>query len=228
MKKHNAFILFTLISLLLFSSSMSAKQYLSPAELEKWFNSDDELPVKKVNGGQLVFLKTAPTTKSFHSTINIVINQESIESGWVESIQCYANLDPISVTEILYPKGLIKKLSVKSSKNITGTSVAGHKVLLQGVKENASLCVTANVRKFYQNEDKSFSLVNGPYHRKFFDGYYPYHLTFKVQYSPLLKYSYSIPKQQPGFKINQTQYMLSLDSWFEGKLKTEFRFKLKK
>ena len=55
---------FNLLLLLVFSFFISpllyAKEFLSPAELEKWFNSDDELPTSKVNDGQLNFLRNKP------------------------------------------------------------------------------------------------------------------------------------------------------------------------
>ena len=225
--KNNYFLLFTLMSLLLGSTAISAKQDFTAAELEKWFNSDEELPVKEVSNEKLIFLKEPPTTKTLHSTINLIVNKNSIDEGWTQMSQCYDNLDPIHVTEVLYRRGFIKKLKIKSYTNIANTKVIDNKILLQGVKKNASLCVTANVRNFYQNEDESFSLVNGPYHRKFLDGYFPYHLTLKIQFSPLLKYSYSVPKRQQGFQIKHAKQLISLNSWFEGKLKTEFRFKLK-
>lgn len=228
MKKYNTLLLFCFLFLAFLSPANSAKEYLSPAEIEKWFNSDDELPIKEVNEGQLNFLEPTPEKKVFHSTINIIIDENSIDNGWIKLQQCYENLDPIHTSAIVYRHRFMKNLKIKSSRNIKLAKVSGHKVLLKDVAKNASLCITAEVRNFYQNEDKSFSIINGPYHRKFLDGYFPYHLTLIIQFSPLLKFSYSIPDPQKGFHIKQKQNELTLDSWFEGRLKTEFRFNLKK
>jgi len=228
MKKHHTFLFLNLISLLLFSSLTSAKEYLSPEDLEKWFNSDDELPTTQVNEGQLNFLTVNAKKNIFQSVINITINQNSIDNGWTQLTQCYSNLDPVHRTAVVYRKNLVKDLRVLSSKNIKQSSVSENKVFLEDVSKNASLCIAVTARNFYQNEDLSFSLVNGPYHRKFLDGYYPYHLKLNVNYSPKLKFSFHLPKQQTGFKVKHLSNALSIDSIFEGRLKTEFRFNLKK
>jgi len=226
MNKYYFNLLLLLIFSLFFSPLLYAKEFLSPAELEKWFNSDDELPTSKVNDGQLNFIKNTPEKNIFHSEINITIDQVSIDDGWTTLTQCYSNLDPVPRTAVTYRKNLIKNLKVLSSKHIKHTKVSGNKVILKEVAKDASLCIGATARNFYQNEDESFSLVNGPYHRKFLDGYFPYHLNLNIHYSPKLKFNYSTPKQQSGFKIKQLANSLLVDTLFEGKLKTEFRFNL--
>ena len=218
---------FVLVSSFIFSPLTFAKEFLSPEELEKWFNSDAELPVAKVNDGELKFLTRKAKKETFHSVINIVVNQNSIDNGWVKLTQCYTNLDPIHRTAIVYRKNFINDLIVTSTKNIKSAKVSGNKVLLEDVGENASLCASLNSRTFYQNKDLSFSLVNGPYHRKFLDGYYPYHLNLNIHYDSRLKFIYSLPESQAGFEVKQTSTSLLIDTLFEGRLKTEFRFNLK-
>ena len=228
MKKTNSFqIILALFFLSVLLSELAySKEYLSPEELEKWFNSDEELPTDKVNEGKLKFINNIDAENIFRSTINISIDQESIEQGWTTLSQCYTNLDPISLTAIVYRKKFIKNIEIISSKNIKNTKVSGQKIILNDVSKNAKICIKLNSRNFYQNEDKSFSLVNGPYHRKFFDGYFPYHLTLNIKYDPSLNYHYSIPKQQMGFSVTQNSHALKVNTLFEGKLKTEFRFNL--
>lgn len=227
MNKYALNIVLILISNFIFSPSLLAKEFLSPEEIEKWFNSDDELPTSKVNDGQLHFISPKPGGNIFHSEININVDQVSIDDGWTSLTQCYSNLDPIHRTAIVYRKNLVKNLRVISSKNIKQAKVSGNKVFLRNVEKNASLCIGASARNFYQNKDKSFSLVNGPYHRKFLDGYYPYHLTLNIRYSPKLKFNFNIPKVQKGFQIKQLANTLLVDTVFEGRLKLEFRFELK-
>ena len=219
-------ILSVFISLFFFTTVLSAKEYLSPEEIEKWFNSDDELPISKVNDGQLTFLTSSTKKNIFNSVINIFVDQKSIDDGWTKLTQCYSNLDPIHRTAVVYRKNLIKNLTVLSSKNIKGTNVSDNKVFLKDVSKNAMLCIGASARNFYQNKDRTFSLVNGPYHRKFLDGYYPYHLKLNINFIPKLKFSYALPKQQPGFQVQQDSRALFIDTIFEGRLKTEFRFNL--
>lgn len=222
----NKYILSILIFSFIHSAAPHAKEYLSPEELEKWFNSDDELPINKVNDGKLIFLETKPKENIFHSEIKITVDQNSIDNGWVSLSQCYYNLDPVARTAVVYRPYFFKNLKIISSKNIRSSKVEGHKVFLNNVSQNASLCVTANARNFYQNKDNSFSLVNGPYHRRFLDGYFPYHLKLNIHYSPNLKFSHSSPQPQAGFNISQLENALFIDTLFEGKLKTEFRFNL--
>jgi len=221
------FTLFVVIALLILPPSASAKEFLSPKDLERWFHSDDEHPTREVSDGQLTFLNSKVKKGTFRSDIDITIDQNSIDNGWVTLTQCYSNLDSIHRTAIVFRKNFIKNLTVLSSKNIKLAEVSGNKVLLQDITKNASLCVGINSRTFYQNEDLSFSLVIGPYHRKFLDGYYPYHLNLNIHYNPKLKFKYSLPKSQPGFEIKQQSNSLLIDTLFEGRLKTEFRFMLK-
>ena len=218
------FIFFVFVTSFILPSSTFAQEFLSPEDLERWFNSDDIHPTRKVNDGQLTFLNTKVKKGTFRSDINITIDQNSIDNGWIILSQCYSNLDSIHRTAIVYRKNFIKNLTVLSSKNIKLAEVSGNKVLLQDVKKDASLCVTLNSRTFYQNDDLSFSLVIGPYHRKFLDGYFPYHLNLYIHYNPKLKFKYSVPKSQPGFEIKRQSSSLLIDTLFEGRLKTEFRF----
>ena len=227
MRNKTLTMLLILFSFFISSPSLLAMNDLSPEELEKWFNSDDEHPAIKVNEGQLNFLVNSPKKNIFHSKITITIDQTSIDHGWTSLVQCYSHLDAVPRTAVTYRKNLIKNLRVISSKNIKQTQVSGNKVLLTDVAKDAALCIGATARNFYQNEDASFSLVNGPYHRKFLDGYYPYHLTLKINYSPELNFKYNLPETQPGFAVTQVDNALLIDTVFEGRLKTEFRFKLK-
>ena len=223
----HTFIFFVFVASLILPSSAYTKEFLSPEDLERWFNSDDVHPTRTVNDGQLTFLNSKVKKGTFSSDIDIKIDQNSIDNGWVTLTQCYSNLDSIHRTAIVFRKNLIKNLTILSSKNIKLAEVSGNKVLLQDVTNNASLCVGINSRTFYQNEDLSFSLVVGPYHRKFLDGYYPYHLNLNIHYDPKLKFNYSLPKSQPGFEIKDQSSSLLINTLFEGRLKTEFRFTLK-
>ena len=223
---HHILIYFAFITSLILPSAVFSKEFLSPEDLERWFNSDDEYPTRTVNDGQLSFINTRVKKGTFRSDINITINQNSIDNGWVTLTQCYSNLDSIHRTAIIYREKFIKDLSIISSKNIKLAEVSGNKVLLQDVTNNASLCVSLESRTFYQNKDLSFSLVIGPYHRKFLDGYFPYHLNLNIHHDPKLKFKYSLPKPQPGFELKQQSNLLLIYALFEGRLKAEFRFTL--
>ena len=198
-------------------------------ELEKWFNSDDLQPVKTgqdVNGGELVFLNKSPRKPALHATNTFIIDKESIDQGWVTLTQCYEHLDQVRLTIVNYGFRILRNMQITSARNIEKALLEGKRVRLENVGKDAQLCITAQVRNFYQNEDKSFSLVSGPYHRKFLDGYFPFRLTMRVKYDKDLHFLYSVPQVQPGFNIELENNNLSIDTLFEGRLKTELRFKL--
>ena len=72
------------------------------------------------------------------------------------------------------------------------------------------------------------SLINGPYHRRFLDGFYPYHVSLNIHYPySLLLFQDSTPEQQNGFSVIQETNKIIIDTYFEGILNTEIRFKLK-
>lgn len=219
-------IIFCILALPLCTNEISANENISPEELEKWFLEDTPATQNEVNEGQLKFLETAPAKPTLHSINIIVIDDVSINEGWVKLTQCYENLDAVPVAEVVYQYRFMRKLKIKSTNNIRQATVSRQSVQLEDVQKNARLCVTAEVRNFYQNEDKTFSLVNGPYHRKFLDGYYPYHLSMDIHFAKQLRFMSSSPKIQKGYKINISKNRLKIDAWFEGKLNSELKFEL--
>lgn len=215
-----------IILLFLFSFPLIANENMSKKELEDWFKEDSPTRYKDINSGQLVFLKSPPSKPTLHSNNVFIIDDTSINEGWVKLIQCYENLDAVPVAEVVYQYRFMRHLKIKSSRNIQHAEIKNQSVQLENIKKNARLCITAEVRNFYQNEDKTFSLVNGPYHRKFLDGYYPYHLSMDIKFAKRLHFINSSPKKQNGYMVKESPNRLNIDTWFEGKLNTEFRFKL--
>ena len=203
-------------------------------ELENWFNTDDPAPpgaktIIRSNDGQLEFIPAITNQDIVHSQNTFTIDKESIDNGWVKLKQCYQHLAPIPRIEVVYQYRYIRNLKIHSIKNIKNAYIAENQsVQLENVSADAKLCITAEVRNFYQNEDKTFSLVNGPYHRKFFDGYYPYHLTLDIRFTPGLKYLSSRPLSRQYFPVLFTPGKLYVDTWFKGMLNTEFQFALQK
>ena len=73
--------------------------------------------------------------------------------------------------------------------------------------------------------DGNFVLKNGPFHRKFLDGYYPMQVTLKIRFpDELIEFSSILPEAQPGFTIQHDKGRLHINAWFEGILNTEIRF----
>lgn len=189
-------------------------------EFDQDFKSADD-----VNEGQLVFLTDPPAKPVLHSKNTFTLTQNSIDFGWVILEQCYSHLDKVPDMEIVYRYKQMTGLELISSQNITDIQMTDRSAVLKQVGDMAEICIRALVRNFYQNPDKTFSLVNGPYHRRFLDGYYPYHLSLTVNFTGLdLRLIRTIPARQAGFEALISHQSLSIDTLFEGKLNTELVF----
>ena len=175
-----------------------------------------------------MFLEQLPDKPLLHSINEITIDANSIDNGWVKLVQCYKNLDAVSEMDIVYRYRFMRNLKIASTVNIGSVRSKQQLVELEDVKQNAEICVNAEVRVFYQNPDGTFSLVNGPYHRKFLDGYFPYHVTLIVNYpSKELKHVSNKPLVQRGFKLRHESNKLLIDAVFAGTLNTEIVFQSK-
>lgn len=217
------------IFILLFSlvSSLSADEAMTPEQLEKWFNSDDEASTEQVSEGTLRFIPP-PKKTVLHSINTLSIDENSLDNGWVSLAQCYKHLDAVPVAEVIYRYRQMRNLQITATHNIGSAKLQGQSVQLRDVLSEAELCVAAEVRIFYQNPDQTYSLVNGPFHRKFLDGYYPYHVTLDIQYpGKQLVLERTQPATQMGFMVKQASNRLTIDSYFEGVLNTEIIFRKK-
>ncbi len=202
-----------------------ASEGQSPAEPERWFEEWEQNGTNSVNEGKLRFLLEAPAKPVLHSLNRLTVLTSSLDDGWVGLSQCYQNLDPVADAEIVYRYKAMRDLRIIKFRNIGKAWIEGQSIQLTNVGKQAELCITALVRIFYQNADGSFSLVNGPFHRKFLDGYYPYHLTLEVNYpASRLKLKQIIPAEQPGFRVKNENGKLIVEGLFEGILNVEMIF----
>ena len=88
----------------------------------------------------------------------------------------------------------------------------------------AKLCLNARTRVLTRNEDGSYTVRNGPYMRRFLDGYYPMRVSVELRYPcGRLQLSGSSPRPQQGLTVTETACGVSLDAWFQGRLVTELR-----
>lgn len=213
------------IALSLLTLPVYADDNKSTDEQEKWLDQDDSFDPDLINEGELKFLSELPEKPVLHSINALTISQNSIDNGWVLLEQCYKHLDPVPNTEVVYNYKSMRGLSITSKSNIESAVVNGQSVRLTNITKNASLCVKAEIRIFYSNPDGTFSLLNGPFYRKFLDGYYPYRVTLTVNYpSSLLKLIKTKPVAQAGFNVKKTENTILIDTHFEGMLNTEIIF----
>lgn len=213
------------LTLLMATATILADQPMSPEELERWFEDDSEARALAVNEGELEFLAAPPAKRTPHSHNVLTIDEVSIAQGWVALAQCYDGLDPVAEAQVVYRYRQMRNLRVSGSRNIGRAWVEGESVQLQDVGHDAELCIATEVRVFYRNPDGSFSLINGPYHRKFLDGYYPLHVTLEVHYpAQRLRHVSVTPPPQPGLTVTHGPDTVTVDAWFEGMLSTDIRF----
>lgn len=214
---------------LLLINSQSTAVEVTAEELEKWFASDDmQLPVigvTDVNEGELVFLESLPAKKVHHHQNKLIIEPQSLKNGWVKLQQCHNNLDKVSRTQILFRKEKVRQLKIESYRNIDEAWIEGNTVQLKNISADAQLCISAVSQALIANQDGSFSLRNGPFMRRFLDGYYPMHVSMDILLSGTgLQLSSISPISQQGFRVWQNNEQVGYEAWFEGRLKTELRF----
>jgi len=191
---------------------------------EAWLNDDSEFDSLEVNEGELRFIAPLSDKSVLHSETILSITADSLKSGWVSMQQCYRNLDPVEKMDVVYKYQEISGLKITSIQKIQKVNIIGQKISLEGIARSAFLCVDAMV-KILKQEKQFFYLSNGPYHRKFFDGYYPYHISLMVHFpANRIGLKQITPAPQPLFqpKLNAGQIMI--DTWFEGILKIAIEF----
>jgi hypothetical protein len=198
------------------------------AEEEPWPDFPEanlEQRLTEISDGELVFLAEAPVEPAHHHENRISILPASLDSGWVVMEQCHRNLDQVSLLEIVYHPERIRDIRILTSHNIDQSRVLGPRVELRGVQANATLCLSAQSRALHQLSPGRYQLRNGPYMRRFLDGYYPLHLSIEIDYPPhLLSLQSARPqtKDAPAYHLEPGR--IRWEAWFRGRLNTVFTF----
>ena len=213
-------------SAILSLSATTAAVGLAAAGMEDdWFLQDFEDRIAEVNDGQLVFLSSPPDQSVHYHQNTLTLDDRSLKDGWARLVQCHDNLDPVPRAEVTFRRDALRNLAVTERQNIDRAWVEGATVQLKGVRPGAHLCLRAESRVVHDNNDGSYSVRNGPYMRRFLDGYYPMRVSVEVRYPcDRLRLVSSSPAAQKGFQVTQRRCRVYLDAWFEGRLNTELRF----
>jgi len=219
---------FILLATMGFSPFLLADS-LTEEEIERWLNSDDSGPPNyqnvNVNEGDLIFLEVKPSKLIHHHSNTLTLYKTSLKDGWVKLKQCHNNLDRVARIQVMFNKNKIRGLKVLKSDEIEKAWVEDNTVQLENVKANALLCIEAWSKALVANKDGSYRLTNGPFMRKFLDGYFPIHVTIEVDFEDTnLKLLSIEPIAQNGFNISRTAKTVNMDAWFEGRLQTNLTF----
>lgn len=216
-----------ILSLLLFACTFNspAREY-SQQEMDDWFNAPADPSAADVNEGELVFLDRPPAKRVHHHHNVLTLSDQTVLDGWGELRQCHENLDRVPATQIVFREDRIRDLRILSFNGIESAWVEGATVQLKQVGPNAKICVALQSRVLYPQPDGTYHISNGPFMRKFLDGYYPMHVSMRVIVkSKKLKFHDITPNQQTGFKVSVKPKVVLFDAWFEGRLNTLIRFK---
>ena len=196
-----------------------------PANAEDDFDFETFDRIDAVNEGQLIFLTQTTTAPVHHHQNYITILPDSLISGWVTLQQCHLQLDSVARAQVVYNAERTRQLKIVSSSGIDRSWVDGHTVQLEGITPSAKLCISAETRAFWPDEQGGFTLYNGPFMRQFLDGYYPMEVTLTIDYpEQLLSFHSANPINQPGFQIENRSGQLTVHALFEGRLTTQLRF----
>jgi hypothetical protein len=191
-----------------------------PDAEDPWMVFDLEERIAEVNEGALQFLPEAPAGAHRHLN-QIEILPESLASGWIRLTQCHEQLDAVPAAQILFNPEGIRDLRVLSTRHIGQAEVEGHSIQLRDIGKDAALCISGESRALQDLGDGRYRLRNGPYMRRFLDGYYPLHVRLDVSYPPAdLTFIQHQPGLQPGFDVSLQPGRVTLDAAFEGRLYT--------
>ena len=216
---------FLLLAFLLSTVTVFAQQ-LTQQELEDWFNAPTEPSAAEVNEGDLNFLSTPPAKRVHHQHNVLTIDDQTVLNGWANLRQCHSNLDKVPATQIVFREDRVKDLRILSYSGIDEAWVEGSTVQLKQVRSDARICVELKSKVLYKQPDGNLHITNGPFMRKFLDGYYPMHVSMEVIVkTKKLRFVDITPARQNGFNVSIAPSLVTFDAWFEGRLNTLLRFR---
>lgn len=198
-------------------------------------SADDELDriereleqARQVNEG--AFRVVPPPGRPLHEHHNRVrLTPDSLASGMAVMEQCHLNLDPVPSTQIVYNPEALRRVRIVARHGIGRAWVAGHRVELREVRRGARICLVAKTRIVEPGPEGSYILRNGPFMRRFLDGYYPMRVTMRVEMpGHRLELLEATPGPETGFRVEARDGALAWDVWFEGELRTAIRFRVR-
>ena len=196
------------------------------ADEPDWFDEDPDAIFNTINEGRLTFLEKLPDKPVHHHHNTLIVREDSIQTGWVKLIQCHENLDEFPSAQIVYNRNKIRNIRLTSFKNIGKAWVEGSSVQLKNIAAHASLCIEAESQALRPQADGSYLMKNGPFMRKFLDGYFPMRVSMEIKLPDKLVFVAIEPKEQKGFRVVKGKQGIHFDAWFEGKLETRIQFQL--
>lgn len=191
-----------------------------------WVDAEEKLrqQIAQVNDGELVFLDRDIGSAIHHHSTRILISDRSLVDGWVVLEQCHDHLDRVSAAQILFNPERSRALEVVSFRNMDTAFAQDNTIQLRGIRDASEVCLRAESRALHLLDAGVFELQNGPFMRRFLDGYYPLRVSLQIDHPADLMLADFSPEAQPGFRVRQMPGHVSIEALFEGQLRTRLRF----
>lgn len=189
------------------------------------FGSEDDWQSRaaEVNEGELRILQPRTDLHEHHHHIELKLTQESLQTGWVDMMQCHTNLDAVSALQIVFREGKVRHLRIDSYSKIAKVWVEKNTVQLEDISPDSRICLSLKTRALNIDGEKMV-LKNGPFMRRFLDGYYPMRVSMQIEY-PTQKIRYIGAKPENiVFRADNGSSWLEMDIRFEGRLNTVISF----
>jgi hypothetical protein len=187
------------------------------------FEDDWEERVEEVNEGELRLLQMQDNTTEHHHRSRLRVTQKSLDTGWVDMYQCHTNLDATPALQIVFKKGRVRNLQIVSHSKIARTWVENNTVQLEDVSPDSKICLDLETRALSVKGEK-IVLNNGPFMRRFLDGFYPMRVSMQVEYPADEIRFLAIKPEGINSRVDNTSGLLEIDVRFEGRLNTAISF----
>ena len=196
------------------------------ADWPRWVDEQEALRqrIAAVNERDLDFIPGQTQGVVHHHRSRILISDSSLLDGWVQLEQCHVNLDRVAAAQIVFNPQRSRGLAVVSFRNIDHAFAEANTIQLQGVRDDSEICLRAESRALHSDDAAVFELQNGPFMRRFLDGYYPLRLSLRIDHPRSLVLADFSPETQPGFAVTQADDHIDIEALFNGQLRTRFRF----
>ncbi len=177
---------------------------------------------RNVNEGELVFLETEPDPDGPRMEKRLVLDRRSLENGWAQMTQCHYNLDAVAAAQVVYNAERTRAIQVTRAERIGEATVEDASVQMRDIGQDAVLCVQAESLAIVPSADGEGYLVeNGPFMRRFLDGYYPMQVRLEVRWPEgMLELAASEPPAQSGHEVTADARSVTVSSHFEGRLQS--------
>lgn len=211
------------------SMAISATVIATPSQDDAWaqrLEAEETVrqQIASVNEGDLSFLEGPPSEPVHHHRNRIIVTGSSLRDGWVTLEQCHRNLDRVAAAQIVFHPERSRALRVTGFQNMQTAEAHDNTIQLREVGADSQVCLTAQTRALVEIGEGVYELQNGPYMRRFLDGYYPMRVSMDIEFPARLTLADFTPDRQPGFTVSEAPGRVKAEALFEGQLRTRFRF----